>query len=267
MKALVFSDLHLAHSYLDYALDFPAEAEIAVVAGDILAPVSSSLKWLRENVVARGLPTIFVSGNHEHYGCVYEESMSDGMADRGKYADLHWLENESVVVNGVRFLGCCLWTDFDLYETPAVSMHIARRSMNDYKVITSRNPKNNFGDFLPQDTLEIHQQSRLWLEGQLSNKFYGKTVVVTHHCPHAMSIAPRFRGDPSTPAFCSDLSDIIERYQPDAWVHGHTHTSFDYMAPGTKTRVICNPRGYVKELGWATEVENPAYEPFKVVDI
>ena len=26
------------------------------------------------------------------------------------------------------------------------------------------------------------------------------------------------------------------------WVHGHTHSSFDYNIHGT--RVVCNPRGY-----------------------
>ena len=30
----------------------------------------------------------------------------------------------------------------------------------------------------------------------------------------------------------------------DYWVHGHTHSTFDYEIEGTK--VVCNPRGYSK---------------------
>ena len=29
------------------------------------------------------------------------------------------------------------------------------------------------------------------------------------------------------------------------WIHGHTHTRFDYRVRGT--RVVCNPRGYPGE--------------------
>ena len=29
------------------------------------------------------------------------------------------------------------------------------------------------------------------------------------------------------------------------WIHGHTHTFFDYVVSGT--RVVCNPRGYPGE--------------------
>ena len=28
------------------------------------------------------------------------------------------------------------------------------------------------------------------------------------------------------------------------WVHGHTHERYDYMIGST--RVVCNPRGYIK---------------------
>jgi hypothetical protein len=33
----------------------------------------------------------------------------------------------------------------------------------------------------------------------------------------------------------------------DLWVHGHTHSSFDYKLG--KTRIICNPRGYPGTFG------------------
>jgi len=46
-----------------------------------------------------------------------------------------------------------------------------------------------------------------------------------------------------TPAFASDLDELMGADRIDLWVHGHTHDAFDYELNGT--RVVCNPRGYV----------------------
>lgn len=265
MQAVIFSDLHLSFSDLDYRLDFPPNAEIAIIAGDVCAPVSSSLKWIFERVVMQGLPVIFVAGNHEHYGHILDHSMADGMAVRGRYDGLHWLENEGVVIDGIRFLGATLWTDYELYERPEESMHVALLHMNDHRAIHRVDAAGRRGRFYPEDARAIHQASRAWLERQLKEPFDGKTVVVSHHCPHPHSIHPRYAGDRLNPAFTSDLDAIIERYQPTAWVHGHTHSSFDYQVG--QTRVICNPRGYVHSVfGKRNEIENPDFQPFKVVE-
>jgi hypothetical protein len=42
-------------------------------------------------------------------------------------------------------------------------------------------------------------------------------------------------------AFVSDLSALIERYQPDVWIYGHTHKS-DATKIGM-TRMISNAKG------------------------
>ena len=47
------------------------------------------------------------------------------------------------------------------------------------------------------------------------------------------------------------------------WIHGHTHTSFDYRVGGC--RVICNPRGYMAR--GRTGPENPHFDPQRVVQI
>jgi predicted phosphodiesterase len=47
------------------------------------------------------------------------------------------------------------------------------------------------------------------------------------------------------PAFASRLEDVIEMYQADLWIYGHTHVACDYEIYGT--RVVCNPRGYPGE--------------------
>lgn len=113
--------------------------------------------------------------------------------------------------------------------------------------------------FTPEQALALHRESRAWLEERLSEPFDGKTVVVTHHAPHPGSISPKYLGDALTPAFVSDLTDLIGRHQPDMWIHGHVHHSCDYVVPETKTRIVCNPRGY----GY----ENPSFRMRLVVEV
>jgi len=78
------------------------------------------------------------------------------------------------------------------------------------------------------------------------------TVVVTHHCPTPKSTHESFRTGPSSELnafFASDMTLDIMDWDPDLWIHGHTHYAFDYPVDDTgqicKTRVVCNPRGYV----------------------
>jgi hypothetical protein len=78
------------------------------------------------------------------------------------------------------------------------------------------------------------------------------------HCPSPRSVPDRFRDDPLTPAFSSDLEALILRHQPDLWIHGHTHDSFDYTIGCT--RVVCNPEGYSYE-------HNPDFVPDLVIDL
>ena len=47
---------------------------------------------------------------------------------------------------------------------------------------------------------------------------------------------------PVNACFASDLSDVLEKYDIDLWIHGHTHWTFDYTI--FDTRVVCNPYGY-----------------------
>ena len=45
------------------------------------------------------------------------------------------------------------------------------------------------------------------------------------------------------------------------WIHGHMHDSFDYNVNGT--RVVCNPRGYVRD----GINENARFDADLVVDV
>jgi predicted phosphodiesterase len=269
LKAVVFSDLHLQYNgELAFKLDLPADADVVVVAGDVTAPVSGSLKWLHENIAMKGFEVVFVAGNHEHYGFNYDDSMADGIAERHKYPNVHFLENEEVVIKGVRFLGATMWTDFELYERPEEAMKAASLGMNDYRVIHAKDRVGNVIRFTPERTRNIHKESRDWLRSSLGRRHDGPTVVLTHHCPHHLSVHPKYAGEKLNPSFASDFGAEISEFQPDFWIHGHTHSDFDYVFPGTRTRILCNPLGYVRRgFEGRPSVENPMFNPSLTIEI
>jgi Icc-related predicted phosphoesterase len=98
---------------------------------------------------------------------------------------------------------------------------------------------------LPSDTLAFHEAAVAWLDRTLAEPHNGPTVVVTHHAPSPRSVPHFYRGSLLSPAFNSNLEPLIRRYQPELWVHGHTHWSVDYAIG--RTRLYSNQKGYPGE--------------------
>ena len=106
----------------------------------------------------------------------------------------------------------------------------------------------------------LFEKNNAWLQSVLARPFDGKTVVVTHHAPSLKSIHSDYKSNEWNPCFVSDLEKLMDGV--GFWVHGHTHSSFDYQIG--KTRVVCNPRGYPNDLdGW----ENKEFNPSNVIFI
>ena len=70
----------------------------------------------------------------------------------------------------------------------------------------------------------------------------GPRVVISHHAP-VINPATKYRTSLLQPAFNSlDMVPVIEEFQPDLWIYGHTHECDDQMLG--KTRIISNQLGY-----------------------
>lgn len=249
MKIRVLSDLHL-----EFAAWTPpaADADVVVLAGDIHVG-ARGLEWARAQFPS--LPVIYVSGNHEFYGGQLQQ-VSAALRATAQRLDIHVLDTGELVLDGTRFLGATLWTDFALYGTgPRLlrSMNDARRAISDFRMI-----RCSPTEFLrPENAREMHLAQAKWLEGKLAEEHDGPTVVITHFLPLRQSIHPKYEGDEFNPAFASDLAHLVAP-PVNLWIHGHTHESFDYVVNGT--RVVCNPRGYLPME------PNPAFDPVLVVD-
>lgn len=238
MRLAVYSDLHLEtfrrYPSWERIPEPQADVDRIVLAGDI----HSGVRGL--DALARlGAGHVYVAGNHEYYHHDIER-LDDQLRERGAQLGLHFLQRDAVVLDGVRFLGCTLWTDFEIQRGWRFGSElIAKAFIPDFRLIRYRGRR-----FSPRDAVALHEQNREWLMGELARPFDGKTVVVTHHAPHPGSIHPRFAMSPVNAAFVSDLTSLVD--QADLWIHGHMHDSFDYRSQGG-TRVVVNPRGYIRK--------------------
>lgn len=268
MKILILSDLHNDVKPMSRD-EFTRDVDVVVLAGDIHEGVHAQM-WAREAFPDHEI--VQIAGNHEFYGKFWRGNLRR-MREKAQSLGIHFLENESITLGGVRFLGCTLWTDFMLYgeHLRAVSMMEARQRMNDYHLIKlDRKPGDN-ADFrvfksprlVPELTRLRHLNSAEWLDQELkasSPKDLERTVVITHHAPHMNSVPPGFERDILSPAYASDLSHLMG-YAP-LWIHGHIHENQDYMLGDT--RVVCNPRGYPDPSGDALNFD---FDPGFVVEL
>jgi len=255
MKLWILSDLHLdVNRRHPLALPDPRPLHDAViVAGDICQGIDDAVSF----IAAEGLnakPMIYVAGNHEYYGCDRHAELAGGRAEAVKFPNIHLLERDSVVIGGIEFLGCTLWTDYKYAgeREQARAMHLAAHRLNDHRLIS-----NGTGAWLPQHCLDEHEASRAWLAERLARTSPYSKVVITHHAPSRRSVQPQYRDDLLTAAFASDLDDLVCRAA--LWVHGHMHAPVDYELNGC--RVVANPRGYVGIR------EDHAFDPALVLEV
>jgi predicted phosphodiesterase len=248
MRIHILSDIHLEFAPFD-----PPDvgADVVILAGDIDTR-TGGVDWAR---ACFDCPVLYVSGNHEYYGGHFRNTLAK-MKRGGAGTNVHVLDSEEIVLEGVRFLAATLWTDFAVTGNPVLAQVNARQLMNDYRRIRAA----HYRRLRPADTLQDHMRARRFLEERLRAPFAGKTVVITHHAPSAASIAPQFEDDPThlNASFVSRLDELIGP-PVSLWVHGHTHASFDYELSGV--RVVCNARGYVP-----MEI-NPGFDPGLVVEV
>lgn len=283
MKLLVLSDLHV--EFAPFAPDVAATqaADVVVLAGDIHKGLLG-MAWARLTFPDK--PIIYVAGNHEFYRQHWNRHLTQ-LRMEADFHSIHFLENDSVTIDGIRFLGATLWTNFEYFGKSRRShmMNLATNSMNDFRLIEAdpltmtldnmarteaENDKQNdrIRQILsPAHTVLRHRESLAWLQTELENGDPVKTIVVTHHYPNIHSTAKQYVQDPLTAAFGSKLKLNILT-QARLWIHGHTHDSCDYRLGDSKraVRVVCNPRGY--PLAWLKDgFENLAFNPGLLVEV
>lgn len=261
MKIRLISDLHL--EFTDYAVESGPDADLLVLAGDIMvadvlhenpAPTNSAaanrFRAFLGKCSAKYPSTIYIAGNHEFFHGRWHGSLDHLANECAKFSNIHFLEDQAIVQGGITFVGSTLWTSME--SANPLIMESVRNTMNDYRLI--RNDSNGFRKLHPSSVVARHRRSLEYMDGVIKAA-PGPVVIISHHAPTSLSIHERYRGEVyMNHAYYSDLSEfILDRPAIKYWFHGHMHDACLYEM-GT-CQVVCNPRGYEtggfkEESGW-----------------
>lgn len=203
---------------------------ILILAGDIGTKTTLNQQWFDE-VTGRFEDFVYINGNHEFYGSDINKDADDRLIFL--YPGLNR-----------KILGATLWTDMD--NSNPIALMIAQRGMSDYSVIRGNTPEH---------TVELNSQYVEFIKRHANPG----DIIVSHHPPTYKSMTPGFENSPLNPAFLNNLDSLIEELKPALWIHGHVHSSHDYMH--FDTRIVCNPYGYYKQ-----DV-NKHYNPTLVIEV
>lgn len=236
---------------------------------------SSKLHDFFQNVSEKFKHVVYVAGNHEHYDGDFATTYTKLKTNLAHLTNLHVLDRECFTLDDVTFVGGTMWTDMNNRD-PLTMFHI-KSMMNDFRgidnsnrVLTRKVPLYKKGEdgqylkdekgcyiqegmkhketpaiFSPEDAVEEFEKFTQYL-ASVTAGLDKKFVVVTHHTPSHQSVAPYYKADQlMNGGYHSNLDEfIMDKPNLKLWVHGHTHEDFDYLIG--ETRVVCNPRGYIK---------------------
>lgn len=282
MRIFPVSDLHLERRRLDLIAPAAEPFDLLACPGDLYEghPERGLAALLH---LAQCRPIVLVPGNHERYAPTGDprtapELLADLEAEvarvNGLGARIHLLqEAQSCVIDGVRFVGATLWSDWglagrwlatDTPDRPDDPVAYAAAQMTD-PVTGSReylgSIRNADGSpWQPADAMAAHRTERAALHAALRTPHDGPTVVVTHH-PASPLAADRYRDQPGVPwwvpAFYAStvLEDLGDAERPELWISGHFHAGHD-LAVG-RCRWVSNPvEGVTYRSDFVVEVES-----------
>lgn len=264
MNIQLLSDLHLeAHPH--FRPEPAPGAQLLVLAGDIGSYQAGGQLEEADFGLARfsprhGWPTpvLFVPGNHEYDAQDFDEAHAR-LQDTCDRLGIRWLERESCVLEGVRFVGTTLWSDFDALADHEGTTDLTRRLRLRDKAFRAANfylaktgTTRQGAPWLAEGVREQALVCQQWLQATLATPHDGPTVAITHFAPSLRSADPRYGLVPGTAGFCNALDALLPHAH--LWLHGHLHAPSHYLAQGQhasgapwQCRVVANPLGYARK--------------------
>jgi predicted phosphodiesterase len=294
MKIAQCSDIHL--EFGSYAFT-DVNADVLILGGDTLlsidfeplnlfqVPKSKRYHDFFKDASTRFKDVIYIMGNHEHYHSDFAKTAEHIRECIAEYKNVHFLDNNSVVIDGVTFIGGTMWTNMN--SRNPITIQVMKNKLNDFiaiqnsnvmrrtkvpvyerdengKIIYNEKPKYKFitepSSFSPDDAADEFYKFIDYLTSVVEQAPDEKFVVCTHHAPSRLSTKPQYLEDfHMNGGYSSSLEEfILDHPQIKVWTHGHTHDKFDYSIGST--RIICNPRGYANFEASADEFEPLIFE-------
>jgi len=242
LKLLIVSDLH-AEFHRDHGESLVADladADIAVLAGDVGVLQGGSLKTILTTFSKKYANVVYTLGNHEFYGSVAAVAEAEIAAMCSQFGNIYLLRDEPVTISGRRFIGGTLWFP----EPEQYTKKFGRDSMADFTTIRKFEPW-------------VYERGRRDVD-MIQKNVMETDVVVTHMIPHNDLVTERWQGSKLNAFFVGGIDDCT-LVTPKLWVYGHTHDSTDKTLG--LTRFVCNPFGYARQS------ENPKFNPKLLIEV
>jgi Icc-related predicted phosphoesterase len=228
MKIHYLSDLHLEFGKMPKNYRVPAGTDVVVLAGDIGVGLAG-LHWA---LLAFDCPVVYVAGNHEHYGHRTMEKLLDKARAKVAGTHVHFLENDAIEIEDVRFIGTTMWTNFRVLEhiKQELAMNFVWKRMTDYFEITldrrpaegGMHPGKHGWQVTPRKILELHCDALDFLGGEIAKRQPNQSmVIVTHHAPSERSLRYGTATEVIDTAYVSRLDALVETSGAALWIHGH----------------------------------------------
>lgn len=259
MKVLIVSDLHYDYNSQSLGIDFEYgfenkinDVDLVLIAGDTsgdFVRTSLFLDRLKQKVTGNTIIAC-ISGNHLGYNRVkngYENTKENAIFTlRQVYNNkpVYFLENHVLELGEYVVIGCCLYTDFKLYNTQELSKQISEQYINDFRYVQTMDYDYGLIRYInTEDYVNWHKRSVDFIE-QACEKYKDKKIILlTHFLTTPQSISKKYIDNILNPFYCTNLEYLLEKHENiKLVVSGHSHEPSDINIG--KTRVVLEPYGY-----------------------
>lgn len=259
MKFYYCSDLHLDNYYFSTRIGsyYPAallndinndfKESVLLIAGDLAEKkyMDNHIQLLKK-ICKKFKFVLFVEGNHENY----EWNMTNKYNYSKIAKNFIFLDNNYFEIENIIIYGGTLWCN--LNELSPLDQFNISQMISDFRII-------NIND---TDKMSIEYMTNLYnkfIEGLIETQLKAdnenkQLIILSHFAPSIKSVTPGYENSALNPYFCNNLDDLIKSSNIHTLVHGHVHSSHDYMINNTK--ILCNPRGYPRELNDVFELKS-----------
>jgi hypothetical protein len=241
----IMSDVHLEFNgsdILKIKKYFKPCAKNLIVAGDVGYPNTREYSEFFKYVSENWKNVLYVTGNHEYYdpntGYSVRAPMNKLDIDKqietivDMYPNVYLLNNDKIVIDDIEYIGSTLW-----------SQPLETRGFTDFSLIY-----HNDEPLTKEIVKQWNVDAVNFIRSSLDEHNDKKKCVITHFMPLQNLDIPNTKYDINQRIdsyFGNYLYDLIK--EPDLWISGHTHQSFDFEPKNTNTRWVCYPYGYPRE--------------------
>lgn len=173
-----------------------------------------------------------------------------------------FLDNQYKIIDGIVFIGCCLYTDYKYNGNVNVNMRMAEKGLNDFR-FGKFNENGKVVSLKPYHYLQMFNESIDFIKTVLHKFQDKKCVLITHHGVSPLQLDPKYFTSNLNASFISNLEDLILKHDNlKLVITGHVHNSSDFKIGNT--RIICNPYGY---RDWHYGECNLKFDPNLIVEV